>query len=195
VRIVILGSGRGSNCQALLEAHENSNLGKADIIAVISDVRNSGILKVANMFGVSSFCFGPYKTNHINDLTMLVREESYWISSIRNLKPDLIVLAGFMKILSNTFINSFDSKIINLHPSLLPSFRGANAIQQAWDAGVKITGCTIHWVNAKVDSGKIIAQEAVHITKDDTLEILTRRIHDTEHKLLTSVVAELSYSF
>jgi len=182
--IVVLISGNGSNLQAIID-HKARNY---EIICVVSDQEEA--------YGLSRAKWANIPTQAISSNKFSKKEfDALLLKLLIDLNADLIVLAGFMKILSNTFINSFDSKIINLHPSLLPSFQGANAIQQAWDAGVKITGCTIHWVNAQVDSGKIIAQEAVQITKDDTLEILTRRIHDTEHKLLTSVVAELSYSF
>ena len=100
-----------------------------------------------------------------------------------------------MKILSEPFIDSFRGKIINLHPSLLPSFPGTKAIEKALEAGVKVTGCTVHWVSAEVDCGEIIDQEPVRIFPRDNLPILTRRIHDAEHLLLSSVIKDLSYSF
>ena len=98
----------------------------------------------------------------------------------------------FMKILSVHFIESFKSKIINLHPSILPSFRGLNAIEQAWNAGVKITGCTVHWVTPSLDNGTIIAQAPVRIMPSDNLESVSAKVRGAEHVLLPSVIAELS---
>jgi phosphoribosylglycinamide formyltransferase-1 len=94
-------------------------------------------------------------------------------------------------VLSNNFIESFGGKIINLHPSLLPSFRGLNAIKQAWDAGVKITGCTVHWVSPVLDSGEIIAQSPVRIMTGDTIESVSAKVHAAEHMLLPTVIAQL----
>ena len=105
-----------------------------------------------------------------------------------------IVLAGFMKIVSQRFIDSFNSKIINLHPSLLPCFRGLNAIKQAWDAGVKITGCTVHWVSSELDGGPIIAQAPVRIMSSDTIESTTAKVQAAEHMLLPSVVADIAHT-
>jgi len=102
------------------------------------------------------------------------------------------VLAGFMRILKPRFIEAFAGKIINLHPSLLPSFPGLDSIGQAWRRGVKITGCTVHYVSAEVDGGPIIDQAAVRIETDDTLESLERKIHAAEHVLLPTVIARLS---
>ena len=97
-----------------------------------------------------------------------------------------------MRVLSKTFIDSFSSKIINLHPSLLPSFRGLHAIEQAWNAGVKITGCTVHWISAELDSGEIIAQAPVRIMFGDTLDSVAAKIHAAEHMLLPTVISQLS---
>jgi len=188
MRIIILGSGQGSNCQAVLEAAASNLLHSAEIVAVCSDVENSGILKIARSASVQSLFLGSYsfKNKEIDEA---------WIKEIRSFNPDLIVLAGFMKVLSTQFINSFDGKIINLHPSLLPSFRGLDAIKQAWDAGVKITGCTVHWVSPVLDSGEIIAQSPVRIMPGDTLESVSAKVHAAEHMLLPSVIAQLAMQF
>ena len=188
MRIIILGSGQGSNCQAVLEAAASNLLHSAEIVAVCSDVENSGILKIARSASVQSLFLGPYsfKNKEIDEA---------WIKEIRSFNPDLIVLAGFMKVLSTQFINSFDGKIINLHPSLLPSFRGLDAIKQAWDAGVKITGCTVHWVSPVLDSGEIIAQSPVRIMPGDTLDSVSAKVHAAEHMLLPSVIAQLAMQF
>ncbi len=188
MRIIILGSGRGSNCKALLDAYESRMLGSSEIIAVFSDVSKSGIMEVARTVGIPGVYLGHYSPTNL-------KQDDYWISEIKEFQPDLVVLAGFMRILSRKFIQAFDSKIINLHPSLLPSFRGLNAIQQAFDAGVKITGCTVHWVTSELDCGKIIAQAPVRIMPSDTLESVTAKVHAAEHMLLPGVVSEISEGF
>ncbi|MGJ3243865.1 MAG: phosphoribosylglycinamide formyltransferase [Opitutales bacterium] len=187
-RIVILGSGRGSNARALLEAADSDRLGGATIAAVVSDRPDAGILDHARTFGVTAEAWScaPFKTKLDGDA------QDTWIENIRGLVPDLIVLAGFMRVVKPPFIRAFGGRIINLHPSLLPSFPGLDAIGQAWRHGVKVTGCTIHWVTPDVDAGSILDQSAVRIEKTDTLESLEARIHAAEHRLLVSVVARLA---
>ena len=119
-------------------------------------------------------------------------EENNWIQKISDLNPDLIVLAGFMRILSSNFINHFQNRIINLHPSLLPSFQGLNAIEQAFNKNVKITGCTVHWVNERVDDGEIIAQAPVRIMNDDELPLVKQKVQAAEHILLPWVIRDLA---
>jgi phosphoribosylglycinamide formyltransferase-1 len=188
MRVVILGSGRGSNAEAILEAEKAGRLGRATVIAVFSDNPEARILEMARGFGKTARFIdpGPFRTKFSEE-----REEA-WVAEIRNEKPDLIILAGFMRVLKQPLLEAFDGKIINLHPSLLPSFPGLDGIGQAWRAGVKITGCTVHRVNAQVDQGEIIDQMAVRIESGDTLESLEQKIHAAEHALLPSVVARLS---
>jgi phosphoribosylglycinamide formyltransferase-1 len=114
------------------------------------------------------------------------------MDSLSEYNPDLIILAGFMKILQDPFLKKFHNSIINIHPSLLPSFKGLRSIERAFDMGVRITGCTIHWVNSDLDGGKIIAQAPVRIMEGDSLEIVTARVHAAEHMLLPWVVSDLS---
>ena len=180
-----MGSGKGTNCQAILDAQGSGLIQDCDIVGVFSDKPNSGIMEVANLAGVPQIYLGSYKHSNVTD-------DERWVSGIKKFRPDLIVLAGFMRILSNQFIQAFDSKIINLHPSLLPSFRGKDAVTQAWNAGVKITGCTVHWVTEKVDEGKIIAQAPVRVMETDTLENLSMKIQAAEHVLLPTVISNLS---
>jgi phosphoribosylglycinamide formyltransferase-1 len=186
MRIVILGSGRGTNCEALINAQKSGALASVEIVGVLSDQKDSGILKIAQDLEIHQIYLGPYNAAIRSD-------DKRWIEAVKEYKPDLLVLAGFMRILSEDFIKAFNAQIINIHPSLLPSFRGRNAIKQAWDEGVKITGCTVHWVTPDLDSGKIIAQAPVRIMPSDTLESVTAKVHAVEHMLLPSVVAELSH--
>lgn len=188
MKVCILGSGRGSNCKAILEASINQQLGLANIVGVFSDVQGSGILKVAESYGIENHFLDPgspkAKVDKIN--------EDAWIKILRCYKPELIVLAGFMRIVSSSFIQAFDGRIINIHPSILPSFKGLHAIEQAWEYKVKISGCTIHWVSEDIDSGKIIAQAPVRLMNGDTLEKLTQKIQAAEHMLLPWVISDLS---
>lgn len=188
--IVILGSGRGSNANAILKAWKDGQLGKAQVKAVISDVPDASILKIAKSYKV------PARTIDINANTakISVGDTKKLIDLTNEFKPKLIVLAGFMKILSHRFIQEYESRIINIHPSLLPSFKGLNAIKRAYERGVKISGCTVHWVSKGVDEGKIIAQLPVRIMDSDTLDSFTQKIHAAEHFLLPEVISQLSFA-
>ena len=188
MRTVIIGSGKGTNGLALLNAHKSGMLQSTEMVAVFSDKKNSGILEIAQQFNVFQMYLGNYDLSNKSD-------DQRWISEIKKSSPDLIVLAGFMRILSNQFIEAFNSRIINLHPSLLPSFRGRDAVRQAWEEGVKITGCTVHWVSSELDRGEIIAQAPIRIMSSDTLESVSAKVQAAEHMLLPSVVAELSTGF
>ena len=188
MRVVILGSGRGSNAQALLVAQQEGRLGDARVVQIFSDRAEAPILTLGGRFGVPAQFLdpGPFKTKFDD------AGEARYIEAIRKCAADLIVLAGFMRILKPGFIEAFPQRIINLHPSLLPSFPGLDAIGQAWRRGVKITGCTVHRVTSDVDGGPIIDQASVQIVPDDTLETLEAKVHAAEHALLPAVVARLS---
>ena len=186
--IIILGSGRGTNAEALLKAEASKKLGSAKIAAVISDHEDAGILALGQKYKVPAIYIDPQREGgRLSDAA-----EDAYIERIQNFSPKLIVLAGFMRVLSRKFIDAFNGSIINLHPSLLPSFVGMDGIKQAFDHGVKITGCTVHWVTADLDAGPIIDQKEVRIDEGETLEILRKKIHIAEHSLLPDVVTRLS---
>ncbi len=188
MRIVILGSGRGSNAEAILQAQQSGRLGRARVVQVYSDKPDAGILALGPRFGVPAAWLdaAPFKTK------LDAEGEQRYIAAIGACAPDLIVLAGFMRVLKPPFIAAFAGKIINLHPSLLPSFPGLDGIGQAFRRGVKITGCTVHHVTAEVDGGPIIDQAAVRIEATDTVETLAAKVHAAEHALLPAVIARLS---
>src|SRR4051812_27771958 len=188
MRVVILGSGRGSNAEAILQAQQAGKLGRARVVQIFSDRPDAGILELGPRFGVSADFLdpAPYKTKLDGDA------EQHYIAAIFACQADLIVLAGFMRVLKMPFLTRFEGKIINLHPSLLPSFPGLDGIGQAFRRGVKITGCTVHYVTLDVDGGPIIDQVPVRIAEDDTLESLTEKMHAAEHALLPAVIARLS---
>jgi phosphoribosylglycinamide formyltransferase-1 len=188
MKVVILGSGRGSNAKAILQAQAAGRLGRARVAAIFSDQPAAKILELGPRFGVRAQFVdpAPFKTKLEGE------GEQRFIAEVRSARPDLIVLAGFMRVLKPGFLNAFAGKIINLHPSLLPAFPGLDAIGQAWRSGAKTTGCTVHWVTPEVDGGPILGQATVRIEPTDTLDTLTGKVHAAEHKLLSAVVARLS---
>lgn len=188
MRVVILGSGRGSNAEAILKAQKAGRLGRAEVVQIFSDRPDAGILELGPRYDVPANFLdaSPYKTKLDGD------GEQHYIATIIASRADLIVLAGFMRVLKLPFLTRFEGKIINLHPSLLPSFPGLDGIGQAFRRGVKITGCTVHYVTVDVDGGPIIDQAAVRVEDDDTLESLTAKVHAAEHALLPAVIARLS---
>jgi phosphoribosylglycinamide formyltransferase-1 len=188
MRVVILGSGRGSNAEAILQAQQAGRLGRARVVQIFSDKPEAGILTLGPRFGVpASFVDpAPFKTK------LEGAGEDRFIEAIQAAQADLVVLAGFMRVLKPKFLGAFAGRIINLHPSLLPAFPGLDGIGQAFRAGVKVTGCTVHHVTLEVDAGQIIEQARVPIAPGDTLETLTAKVHAAEHQLLPAVIARLS---
>ena len=188
MNVVILGSGSGTNAEAILTAQANGQLAAAQVVAVYSDSEGAGILERAARFGVKAqyLSAAPYKTKLEGDA------ERAWIEAIASEEPDLLVLAGFMRVLKPAFLQAFAGKIINLHPSLLPAFPGLDAIRRSFERGVKVTGCTVHWVNEEVDGGAIIEQGPVRVMPGDTLDLLEQKVHAVEHFILPKVVGDLS---
>lgn len=188
MRVVILGSGRGSNAGAILQAERAGRLGRAKVVHIFSDRADAGILALGTRFGVpASFVDpAPFKTK------LEGAGEERFIAAVSACAPDLVVLAGFMRVLKPGFLNAFAGKIINLHPSLLPKFPGLDGIGQAWRAGATETGCSVHHVTIEVDGGEIIAQRRVAVEAGETLESLTAKVHAAEHDLLPAVIAQLS---
>lgn len=186
--IVILGSGRGSNAEAILKAESKKKLGAAKTAAVISDAEDAKILALGQKFKVPAIYIDPQrKGGYLSE-----EAEQAYIERIESFNPKLIVLAGFMRILRRPFIEAFKGRVINLHPSLLPSFKGANGIKDAYEYGVKVTGCSVHWVTPELDAGPIVDQKEVRIEDSDTLDHLEKKIHIAEHVLLPDVISRLS---
>jgi phosphoribosylglycinamide formyltransferase 1 len=186
-RIGVLGSGKGSNFVAIADAIAAGAI-PAEIAVVLSDVETAGILARARERKLSAQFIPPGKFR-----TKLDDEaEQAFVTALQNAGVDLIVLAGFMRVLKGNFLRAFEGRIVNIHPSLLPSFPGLEAWKQALDSGVKVTGCTVHFVDAGVDSGAIIGQQTVPVRDDDTAESLHQRIHAAEHELYPRCVAALA---
>jgi phosphoribosylglycinamide formyltransferase-1 len=183
-RIVILISGRGSNMQAMLKVAAAERW-PAQIAAVISNQPTAAGLDVARAAGIA--------TSAVNHRDYPDREQfdAALAELIDQHSPDLIVLAGFMRILTPGFVNRYFGRLINIHPSLLPSFPGLHTHQQAIDAGVKVHGATVHFVTAELDHGPIIAQAAVPVLDDDTEDTLAARVLEQEHRIYPQAVRDL----
>ena len=182
----ILGSGRGSNCRAILESIDAGTL-QARACVVISDVLDAPILEIAREFSVPNAYLPPgqFRTR------LEPNVESDLVRMLRDAGVDLVVLAGFMRVLKSPMLEAFQRRIINIHPSLLPKFPGLEAWKQALEAGETVTGCTVHYVDEKIDHGDIIAQREVPILPNDSAESLHARIQIAEHELYPSVIAQL----
>jgi phosphoribosylglycinamide formyltransferase-1 len=186
-RLGVLGSGNGTNFAAIADACAAGKI-PAEIAVVLSDVENAGILAHARERKIPAQFIPPGKFR-----TKLEEEaEHAFVETLRAAKVDLIVLAGFMRVLKGEFLRAFEGRIVNVHPSLLPSFPGLEAWKQALEHGVKITGCTVHFVDAGVDAGPIIGQQIVHVLDNDTAESLHTRIHAAEHELYPKCVAAIA---
>ena len=190
LRLGVLGSGKGSNFRAIMEEIVGSRL-DAEVRIVISDVENSGILSLARDFQVPGLYVRPGRFR-----TKLEPEIEEDIARLLlEADVELVVLAGFMRIVKQPLLEAFPRKMINIHPSLLPRFPGLEAWKQALAAGEKVTGCTAHYVDAAVDAGEILGKETVPILSDDTPESLHARIQVSEHRLLPAVIAGIAEEF
>ena len=181
----ILGSGKGSNCRVILERIRSGDLA-ADARVIISDVLDAPILDIAREFSVANAYLPPGRFR-----TRLEPEiEEALVKMLQQAGVHLVVLAGFMRVLHAPMLNAFPRRIINIHPALLPKFPGLEAWKQALAAGETVTGCTVHFVDEKIDHGQIIAQREVPILPHDTPESLHARIQVAEHQLYPAAIAE-----
>jgi phosphoribosylglycinamide formyltransferase-1 len=183
--VVVLVSGRGSNLRAICNAIDAGTC-DAKIVGVVSDRKKAAALEFAERRAIPTRVVPLRKGDDRYSWNESLAEE------VAALKPDLIVLAGFMRVLDAPLLERFAGRIINVHPALLPSFPGHNGPQDALDGGVRISGCTVHIVDAGVDTGPIIAQAAVPVLADDTADTLHARIQAQEHRLLPLVVHQIA---
>ena len=186
VPLGILGSGKGSNCRAILENIRRSALA-AEVRVVISDVFDAPILDIAREFSIPNAYLPPggFRTR------LEPQAEDDLVRMLLDARVELVALAGFMRVLKAPMLNAFPRRIINIHPSLLPKFPGLEAWRQALEAGEKVTGCTVHYVDEKIDHGDVIAQREVPILPDDTPEKLHARIQIAEHELYPAVIGQV----
>jgi phosphoribosylglycinamide formyltransferase 1 len=187
LKLGVLGSGKGSNFKAIMERIIDGKL-PAEVRLVISDVQGAGILSYARDLQVPALFVNPGKyrtrleTEVEHDVARLLQEAGV----------ELVVLAGFMRVLKEPMLQAFPKSIINIHPSLLPKYKGLEAWKQALEAGEKVTGCTVHYVEPAVDAGHILGQREVAIHPDDTPTSLHARIQEAEHDLLPEVVRQIA---
>ena len=184
--IGILGSGKGSNSRAILERIRSGELA-AEARIVVSDVLDAPILDMAREFGVTNAYLPPGRFRTRLEPAL----EDQLVKTLRDSGVELVVLAGFMRVLHEPMLKAFPRRIINIHPSLLPKFPGLEAWKQALLAGETVTGCTVHFVDEQIDHGQILAQKEVRILPNDTAESLHARIQVVEHELYPVVIAEL----
>jgi phosphoribosylglycinamide formyltransferase-1 len=185
VDLGVLVSGNGTNLQAILDAVADGRL-DARVRLVLSNKPDVGALERARRAGVPSRVIShrDYPTREAFDREL--------VAALNEARVEWIVLAGFMRVLSPVFLDAYQGRIINIHPALLPAFPGVNAQRQALEYGVKVTGCTVHFVDAGVDTGRIIAQRAVPVLDSDDEASLSQRIHGAEHELLVSVLVDIA---
>ena len=179
-RVGVLISGRGSNLQALIDAQAAGTLGGA-IVVVVSNVAGAAGLERAHAAGIPT---------HVREHRGLPRadHEAQVLELLRAARVDLVCLAGYMRLLSAAFVNDAPGPILNVHPSLLPAFPGLEAQRQAWEHGVKVSGATVHLVDAALDAGPIVLQEAVPVRAGDSAESLAARILEAEHRIFPRAV-------
>jgi len=181
--IGVLGSGNGSNCEAILQACDRGQI-PGRVAVVVSDLADAFILERARKRGIPAHFVGPsrFKTKLEPEL------ETQMVSILREAGVELVALAGYMRVVKTPLLMAFAGKILNVHPSLLPSFPGLHAWEQALNFGVRVTGCTVHFVNEGVDAGPVVLQQAVPVLAGDTPATLHQRIQVAEHALLPEAI-------
>jgi phosphoribosylglycinamide formyltransferase 1 len=186
VRLGILGSGKGTNCRAILESIRSGALA-GEVRVVISDVLDAPILDIAREFSIPNAYLPPgqFRTR------LEPQAENDLVRMLRDAGVELVILAGFMRVLKSPMLDAFPRSIVNIHPSLLPKFPGLEAWKQALVAGEKVTGCTVHYVDEKIDHGDIIVRREVPILPNDTPEGLHARIQIAEHDLYPTVIGQI----
>jgi phosphoribosylglycinamide formyltransferase-1 len=185
LRIALFASGSGTNFQAIADA---VNAGKLDVHIglLVCDRPNAKVVERAKQLEIPSFVFRP------KDYASREQYEEEILQRLRDLEIDLVVMAGYMRLITQVLVKPWYGRLINIHPSLLPAFPGLNAVKQALDYGVKITGVTVHYVDGGMDTGPIIAQQSLAITENDTEESLAASIHRIEHVLLPQVIRQIA---
>lgn len=185
MKIGILISGRGSNMVALVDAVKSGEIPASEVVVVISDKADAGGLVKARDRGVETVVIERRGRSREQHDAEIIRE-------LARRGVELVCLAGYMRLLSPSFVQAFPNQIINIHPSLLPAFPGLDAQRQAYEAGVKVTGCTVHYVDELLDHGEIILQKEVEVLDDDTVETLSARILEQEHTLYVEAIKTLA---
>lgn len=182
LKLGVMASGSGSNFEAIAQSIQDGHL-NAQVQVVIYNNPDAKVVDRAKRFNVPSVLLNHREFDSREALDQAI------VTTLKEHRVDWVIMAGWMRIVTPVLINAFPNRILNIHPSLLPSFKGNRAVHQALEAGVKITGCTVHLVVPKVDSGEIIIQAAVPVLADDTVETLQNRIHTQEHRIYPAAIA------
>ena len=184
MRIAVLASGNGSNFQAIAEAIQQKHL-DADIVLLFSDNPQAKVLQRAEALGIDAQAFAP------KDFSAKSIYEAELLHLLEEKHVELVVLAGYMRLIGPVLLEAFPKKIVNIHPSLLPAFPGLHGIRDAYEAGVPETGVTVHYIDKGIDTGPIIAQQRIPVSQQDTLESLEKKIHQVEHRLYPAVLQQI----
>lgn len=187
MKIAVFASGTGSNFTAILEAIQSKKITNVQVAILVSDRPQALAVQKAKDHSIPVFTFNA------KDYPNKQAYEEEILEKLTQRKVDFIVLAGYMRLLGHVLLEAYDRKIINVHPSLLPAFAGKDAIGQALDYGVKVTGVTVHYVDEGMDTGPVIAQRAITIDLNETRETLTKKIQEQEHSLLPEVIQSLAH--
>lgn len=174
--LAVFASGNGSNFEALARAARRGELG-GRIAVLMSDRPDAPAIEGARRLGIEVVC------PPVGRLRTRIEDETPWLDALRERGVDAVLLAGFLRRLHSTLLDAYRDRMLNIHPSLLPAYPGLDAVPRAWGHGARVTGCTVHLVEDALDAGPIVAQRAVEVRDDDTLETLTERIHAAEHEL------------
>lgn len=180
--VAVFASGAGSNFDAIMNSPDRN----FDVVRLVCDKPKAHVIGKAASFGIQTIVFDT------KDYEDKVAYETEILEQLKRARVEWIVLAGYMRVVGQTILDAYEGKIINIHPSLLPSFPGIDAVGQALEAGVKVSGVSIHYVDEGIDTGEIIAQEAVTVFPHDTKESLQRRIQQVEHKLYPRILNKLT---
>lgn len=184
MKLAIFASGSGTNAEAIISATKSGHL-DAEVVLVICDKPDAKVVSRARHYDIPVFTFEPKSYASKSEY------EKEIVSKLKEKDVSFIALAGYMRLVGETLLRSYEGRIVNIHPSLLPSFPGLDAIGQAFEAKVKLTGVTIHYVDAGMDTGQIIAQEAVRIERNDTIETLQAKVQAVEHTLYPQTLQHL----
>lgn len=185
MKIAVFASGSGSNFEAIVEAIRDGRLPGAEVVLMVCDKPGAYVMDRAERLGIPTFGFVP------KEYPDKAAFEAEIVRQLEAAQVSFIVLAGYMRLIGSVLLDAYGGRMINLHPSLLPAFIGKDAISQAIEYGVKVTGVTVHFVDAGLDSGPIIAQLPVQVEPEDTKETLAKRIHEVEHQLLVSTLRDI----
>ncbi len=182
MKIGVLASGGGTNLQAIIDAIKNDTIKESEISIVISNRKNAYALQRAKDNDIESVYLNK------NDFENREAYDKKVVEVLKEAEVDLVILAGYLRWITKTFVDAFRWRIMNIHPSLLPSFKGLHGIEQAYEYGVKVTGVTVHYVDETEDGGPIILQEEVRIDENDTLDLLEKKIHKVEHRIYPKAI-------